>query len=305
MLRALCSPDQHDWAEMLPYVEFAINTAPSSTTLLTPFFLMFGRNPYTSLDVRLDLPFPKAEPLGSFLGKLKRMRELAAFRDGRARRVDQPAPAKRGQALREGDFVLVRFSGTGEGRSSKLSPLYQGPFKVISVRNKNTAVLENIRNPADRIERHFERLVRFRGSLGEVEGENEWEISAIIDEAVDSGETFFLVRWRGLPPGSDSWVKESDLFADDLLREWRVHHPAAKQPTTDGKAGRQKRRKPKPSESVVVERVVGHRGAGRDMMFQVAVGEDCGPNDYIWVREEQVANPEKLVAYLQSVDRSA
>ena len=113
------------------------------------------------------------------------------------------------------------------------------------------------------------------------------------------------MRWRGLPPGSDSWVKESDLFADDLLREWRVHHPAAKQPTTDSKAGRQKRRKPKPSESVVVERVVGHRGAGRDVMFQVAVGEDCGPNDYIWVREEQVANQEKLVAYLQSVDRSA
>jgi hypothetical protein len=37
-------------------------------------------------------------------------------------------------------------------------------------------------------------LVRFRGSLGDVEGEDEWEISAIVDEAIDSGETFFLVR---------------------------------------------------------------------------------------------------------------
>ena len=231
------------------------------------------------------------------------MRELAAFRDGRARHVDQAAQRKRNVALREGDFVLVRFSGTGEGRSSKLSPLYQGPFKVVAVRNGNTAVLENVRNPADRIERHFERLVRFRGSLGEAEGEDEWEISAIVDETVDGDETFFLVRWRGLPPGSDSWVKESDLFADELLREWRVHHPAAK-PSTTRKAGRPKRRKPKAKESVVVERVVGHRGAERDMMFQVAVGEDCGPSDYIWVREEQVANPEKLVAYLQAVDRS-
>jgi hypothetical protein len=302
MLRALCSPDQHDWAEMLPYVEYAINTAQTSTTLLSPFVLMFGRNPFTSLDVRLDLPYPKGEPLGSFMGRLTRMRELAAFRDGRARRVDQ-VHGKR-PTLRVGDFVLVRFSGTGEGPSSKLSPLYQGPFKVVSVRNGNTAVLENVRNPADRIERHFERLVRFRGSLGEVEGEDEWEISAIVDEAVDSGETFFLVRWRGLPPGSDSWVKESDLFADDLLREWRVHHPAAKSPANQ-KAARPKRRKPKSGESVVVERVVGHRGAKRDMMFQVAVGEDCGPSDYVWVREEQVANPEKLVAYLESVARPA
>jgi hypothetical protein len=303
MLRVLCSPDQHDWAEMLPYVEFAINTAKTSTTLLSPFFLMFGRHPYTTLDVRLDLPFPKGEPLGSFMGRLMRMRELAAIRDGRARRVDQ-TDRKRLPALRVGDFVLVRFTGTGEGRSSKLSPLYQGPFKVISVRNGNTAVLENVRNPKDRIERHFERLVRFRGSLGEVEGEDEWEISAIVDEAVDSGETFFLVRWRGLPPGSDSWVREADLFADDLLREWRVHHPVSK-PTTTHKAVRPKRRKPKANESVVVERIVGHRGTERNRMFQVAVGEDCGPSDYIWVREEQVANPEKLVAYLESMDRPA
>jgi hypothetical protein len=98
-----------------------------------------------------------------------------------------------------------------------------------------------------------------------------------------------------LPPGSDSWVKESDLFADELLREWRLHHPAAQQP----KLGRSKRRKLKAKEVVVAERVVGHRGAGCEVMFHVAVGEDCGPNNYVWVREEQVANPEKLVAYLQ------
>jgi hypothetical protein len=303
ILRALTAPDQHDWAEMLPFVEFALNTAQTSTTLLTPFFLVFGRHPRIPLDVRLDLPFPKAEPLASFVGKLMRMRELAAFRDGRARRADH-VREERGPALKTGDFVLVRFAGTGEGRSSKLSPLYQGPFKIVSIRNGNTAVLENVRNPQDRIERHFERLVRFRGALGEVEGEGEWEISAIVDEAVDGGETFFLVRWRGLPPGSDSWVNERDLFADDLLREWRVHHPASN-PVPGRKATRPKRRKPKASEQVVVERVIDHRGTRRDMMFQVAVGEDCGPDDYVWVREEQVANPEKLVAYLETRDQLA
>jgi hypothetical protein len=197
-------------------------------------------------------------------------------------------------------LVLVRFSGTGEGRSSKLSPLYQGPFKVISVRNGNTAILANVRNPADRIERHFERLVRFRGSLGEAEGQDEWEISAIVDEAFESGEALFLVRWRGLPPGSDSWVREADLFADNLLREWRAKHPAAK-PSTGRKQSRIKGRKLKAKELLTVERVVAHRGTERNMMFQVAAGEDCGPDDYVWVREEQVANPEKLVAYLESV----
>jgi hypothetical protein len=210
---------------------------------------------------------------------------------------------KRSDALKVGDLVLVRFSGTGEGRSSKLSPLYQGPFEVVSIRNGNTAVLANVRNPADRIERHFERLVRFHGSLGEVEGQDEWEISAILDEAVESGETLFLVRWRGLSPGSDSWVREADLFADELLREWRVSHRAAK-PGKGQQGSRSKRRRLKAKETIMVERVIGHRGADRDMMFQVASGEDCGPDDYIWVREEQVANPEKLVVYLESAGQS-
>ncbi len=46
MLRAFSHPDQSDWAVWLPFAEFAINTTQSSKTLLTPFFLVFGRNPY-------------------------------------------------------------------------------------------------------------------------------------------------------------------------------------------------------------------------------------------------------------------
>jgi hypothetical protein len=134
--------------------------------------------------------------------------------------------------------------------------------------------------------------------------EDEWEISAIINKAVNSHKTFFLVCWHGLLPGLDSWVKESNLFMDDLLCEWHVHHPTAK-PTMNHKAVHLKRHKPKVNESVVVEHIVRHRGMDCDRMFQVTVSKDCRPSDYIWVCEEQVANLEKLVAYLESMDRPA
>ena len=45
MLRQCVSPKQKDWAKKLPAIEFAMNSARSSTTGFTPFYLNYGRNP--------------------------------------------------------------------------------------------------------------------------------------------------------------------------------------------------------------------------------------------------------------------
>ena len=300
MLRAFSHPDQSDWAVWLPFAEFAINTTQSSTTLLTPFFLVFGRNPYTTLDLRLDLPRPRPVPLAEHMERLLLARELAANRDGRARQIVRSHRQSK-NPLKEKDLVLVRFTGTGEGRSAKLSPVFQGPFRVLSIRDGNTAVLANVRNDRDRIERHFDRLVRFHGFPDQVEGQDEWEISAILEEALEGADRFFLVRWKGFPPGSDSWVHETDLHAPDMLKAWRKTHAPVSL-----KRAKSKKKKDAKLDVVSVERVVAHRGSERgDVLFQVAVGEDCGPDDYIWVRQEQVANPEVLVEYQLSQGRQS
>ncbi len=333
-LRCLCEPDQSNWADAVPFVEFSLNTARSSVTGFTPFFLMFGRNPWTSLDLRLDLPPPAHLSVSSFLARLLTARELAANLDGRARAKAAEVAnrshtrAKPASVLVPGDLVLVRFTGTGEGLSAKLSPVYQGPFRVLSVRNGNTAVLENVRNPSDKIERHFERLVRFRGSASGPEAlDRVWEVSSILDEVVEDGVTFFLVRWKGAFPGSDSWVAEADLQAPDLLDSWRksrsqapivsvvspapIAAPKVLKPkkvsfAKDPSGGKKKRgAKKKAAEKEVssplfhVDRVVQmKRGEDGKRLFQVSVTGDQGPNDYKWVKVEQVANPSKLEAFL-------
>ena len=45
MIRQCVRPDQKDWVVKLPAVEFAINSARSSTTRFSPFQLNYGRNP--------------------------------------------------------------------------------------------------------------------------------------------------------------------------------------------------------------------------------------------------------------------
>ena len=45
VLRAMVQPDQHDWAEKIPMVEYALNSSISSSTGFAPFELNYGHMP--------------------------------------------------------------------------------------------------------------------------------------------------------------------------------------------------------------------------------------------------------------------
>ena len=45
ILRAMVQPNQHDWVEKVPMVEYAINSSISSSTGFVPFELNYGHMP--------------------------------------------------------------------------------------------------------------------------------------------------------------------------------------------------------------------------------------------------------------------
>ena len=45
ILWAMVQPDQHDWAEKIPMVEYALNLSISSSTGFAPFELNYGHMP--------------------------------------------------------------------------------------------------------------------------------------------------------------------------------------------------------------------------------------------------------------------
>jgi hypothetical protein len=46
-LRHFCSYQQDDWAELWPFAEYALNTATSEVTKMSPFFANYGFQPET------------------------------------------------------------------------------------------------------------------------------------------------------------------------------------------------------------------------------------------------------------------
>jgi len=58
LLRCMIVQNTREWEALLPHVEFAYNRVVHSTTSHSPFEIVYGVNPLTSLDL---LPLPTQE----------------------------------------------------------------------------------------------------------------------------------------------------------------------------------------------------------------------------------------------------
>ena len=152
---------------------------------------------------------------------------------------------------------------------------------MIKVENGVTVTAENVANPKDVRTRHVSHLRRFHGEPEAVEPEDHWEIDAIRGERQRQGQTEYLVHFRGFGEDHNEWTRASDVTAPELLAEWKAQHPKAEA-------------KPNVEEKLHVARVFDSKWVGRTLKCQIAESEDMGPDDYIWVTEKQVENPELL-----------
>jgi hypothetical protein len=117
----------------LPAVEFAINSARSSTTGFSPFQLNYGRNP-SSLIWRVEDEFPGVQ---KFAERMK-MAIMSAHDAIIASRVENTVQANKKRSIadyKEGDLVYLSTKNISlpKGLARKLAPKYLGPFAITKV----------------------------------------------------------------------------------------------------------------------------------------------------------------------------
>ena len=130
MLRMCIDKEQKNWANQLPAIEFAINSARSETTGYAPFFLNYGRMPRTML-FNENSEYPGVK---KFAQQIKNA-IINAHDAIIATRVKQTHNANRKRIpapFVENDLIYISTQNMSlpKGKARKLFPKFVGPYKI-------------------------------------------------------------------------------------------------------------------------------------------------------------------------------
>jgi RNase H-like domain found in reverse transcriptase/Integrase zinc binding domain/Integrase core domain len=147
LLRAIVKSNIKRWEECLPHVEFAYNRTTHSATKMTPFEVVYGKNPLTPLDLT-PLPMKEKEHFdgrkrAEFVKQLHERTRLQLERRTE-QYVQQANKGRKKVTFKPGDLVWVhwRKERFPERRKSKLDPRGDGPFRVLEKVNDNAYKLD-------------------------------------------------------------------------------------------------------------------------------------------------------------------
>jgi hypothetical protein len=281
-LRMHVARDQKDWDTWLDECVVAMNSARPLNGAPAPDTVWFGRLKRGPLDLLVGSNPPKGESGYAAWVHIQRLRELTATLEGTARAATAVGAEP---SITVGDLVLVKFRKHGKGKSKKLAPRQQGPYRVMEVEHGNVAKLTHVENPNDTLSRHVSDLVRYRGQPDEVEADDEFEVEKIVAERNEGEVTEYRVRFAGYAPNRDQWMTERALVnAPAVVTAWKNRDPT--------------------NDKVNVDRVVNYK----DGRWQVAVDSDQGPEDYIWIGLDEAMDARPLLVFkamLEAVRKDA
>lgn len=246
MLRAYVKEDRESWCDWIPLLEHAYNAKTHAATGSTPYFLLYGFEPRSTLDLsEISVrAIERSKETDTFLKELQMHRESARRSIARAQ-AKQAAWYNKGRKVVDfepGDLVLVNphklewVESTGVGK--KLVQRWIGPFEVQQRINDNTYRLRlnpsYPGNPIFNIE-HLKGYKRSPEEFGErtklddtraaPEGEV-YELEKIIGHKYDKRRRTmtYLVRWAGYSPLYDEWKTAKELSgAPELLHAYRLN----------------------------------------------------------------------------------
>ena len=133
MLRQCVSTNQKDWVMKLLAIEFAMNSARSSTTGFTPFYLNYGRNP-SPMIWKGEEVYPGVKQFAKNM-KDAIMSAHDAIITSRIQSTIQANKKRQPANFKEGDLVYLSTKNISllKGRARKLAPKYLGPFQISKV----------------------------------------------------------------------------------------------------------------------------------------------------------------------------
>ena len=231
-LRIFIEDQPGDWANRLIDAEVAHNNRIHSARGTSPFQLMMGYAP-----TLIPTAYPKTRKINiqEHLVSLQKARDeaLAAHELARqimAERITKHfVPFQKGQKVYlEGRNLKLRYA------NRKLAPKREGPFVITDVLNPLNYRLDLPRHWNIHPVFHASLLVPYhetdthgpnhpRPPPDLIDGEEEYEVEAILGHKKIRGRYRYLIKWRGYSAAENSWEPEENLLpgAEETLSAYK------------------------------------------------------------------------------------
>ncbi|KAL0149072.1 hypothetical protein M9458_055687 [Cirrhinus mrigala] len=250
-LRTYCHNQQDTWSRYLFWAEYAQNSLRKPSTQLTPFQCILGFQPplFPWSSEPSNLPavnswFQQSEETWNqahihLQSAIRRTRVQA----DRRRRPNPPYEPRQWVWLSTRDLRL-RLP------CRKLSPRYVGPFQIIkqitpvSFRLKLPSEYRisptfhvSLLKPADSPEgvEILDETVSQGPPPNIIDGEEVYQVKAILDSRRRRGHLQYLVDWEGFGPEERSWVPATDILDPSLTADFHSSHPDRPAPRGRGR----------------------------------------------------------------------
>ena len=236
-LRCFSSGSQDDWSSLLPYAEFAYNNSVHSATNQTPFWSNFGFHPSFLPNATPELSVPAVQDrIASIQQNFQRIQEtMQKAQDDYKKYYNRGR--KENPVFKVGEEVWLSSANLKlPFPSRKLGPKFIGPFKI--KRMVNPVAFELALPSSYRIHSVFHASLlkpvipsSFPGREEpppppvQVDGENEFEVEAILNCRKRGRLLQYLIKWKGYPPENNSWEPSRNIHAPRLIRAFHVNHP--------------------------------------------------------------------------------
>ncbi|OWY92685.1 reverse transcriptase [Phytophthora megakarya] len=227
--------DQRDWDEYAERLTYALNTAHDRTRDETPFFLVHGWDPRSTLEATLAIGNTSHRDVEARRWRMRihrhyktaRAQALELFREAVDTRATRKNARATEHAIQRGSQVWLYLDRVKPGYARKLAHLWHGPFRVAELLKP---VHEFPSRPELRLTVPAEERFDFDEELLPEDSwethdadDDVYEVEQILD--VREGRTTrygrtrrFRVKWRGYR--ETSWVDELDLNCGGLLYDF-------------------------------------------------------------------------------------
>ena len=258
MLRAFIDDHKDNWDEILPTLEFAINTTKNKGTGVTPFYLHFGREPIMPIDAYLKVAETPTVTTSELVKQIGTERKevfdwVAQYRASKADKRKQQYDKKHKSTnvtFHVGDLVRIFNKGNAGDHGDGYNPLYSHEvYRIVEMHNDNTSC--SIRNIlSDEVDKQTTSMLKkvplryevdchANGThtqiavpndqvdepVNDTDKKSEWlyEVDKILQTKQDKKHgTMYPVKWKNYPIKSraTTWLPEKDLHCDDLIKEF-------------------------------------------------------------------------------------